>query len=103
MIVGFRLTVYFGIVNVKIAIKIVGWKNRRFSLIGNVAGVLTSSAFYKDNIKDKKTESISLLIYSIFILSLLSWLAYGIVKNDYPVMLTNFITLIPATIIFKYK
>ena len=67
------------------------------SFVGSVAGVLSSGAFIPQavkTIKDKKTESISLFSYLIFILSLLTWLAYGIVRNDYAVMFTNIITLI---------
>ncbi len=76
------------------------------SLVGSVAGVLTSSAFMPQaikTIKDKNTESISLLSYSIFILSLLSWLVYGIMAKDFPLMLTNIVTLVPAAIIFWVK
>jgi MtN3 and saliva related transmembrane protein len=76
------------------------------SFVGSVAGVLSSGAFIPQavkTIKDKKTESISLFSYLIFILSLLTWLAYGIVRNDYAVMFTNIITLIPAVIIFYVK
>ncbi len=76
------------------------------SFVGSVAGVLSSGAFIPQAVKtirDKKTESISLFSYLIFILSLLTWLAYGIVRNDYAVMFTNIITLIPAVIIFYVK
>ncbi len=76
------------------------------SVIGSVAGILTSSSFMPQavkTIKDKNTEGISLLSYSIFIMSLLLWAIYGIVAKDIPVLMTNLITLIPALIIFVLK
>ncbi len=80
------------------------------SWLGGVAGVLTSSAFIPQavkTIKDKNTKNISLLSYSMLVLALMSWVLYGIVIKDIPLMVTNFVTLIPAVIVFwikiKYK
>ena len=76
------------------------------SVIGSVAGILTSSSFMPQavkTIKDKNTKSISLISYTIFTLSLISWATYGFLTKDAPLIITNLITLIPALIIFAFK
>ncbi len=72
--------------------------------VGFLAATLTSLAFAPQAIKTirtKSTESISLGTYFLFTIGVLSWLIYGILQNDWPIILANILTFICAfTILF---
>ncbi len=75
-------------------------------IIGNIAAVLTSLSFLPQAlmvIKTRNTESISLKMYAIFVVGVFLWLVYGILKNDLPIILANFVTLSLASVILYYK
>jgi len=83
----------------------------KYSLyIGIVAGICTGIAMlpqlYKI-LKEKKAEQLSISMMIILLLGLGLWVFYGILKKDYPVIITNgFSFLINLLIIFfsvKYK
>tara|TARA_Y100001958_G_C20632058_1_gene168575 strand:- start:81 stop:341 length:261 start_codon:yes stop_codon:yes gene_type:complete len=76
------------------------------SYIGFFAAFCTTFAFLPQAIKVYKTKStkdISLYMFLIFTLGVLSWLIYGIIINDLPVMLANSVTLILSFFILIYK
>tara|TARA_B100001093_G_scaffold474667_1_gene499550 strand:- start:336 stop:581 length:246 start_codon:yes stop_codon:yes gene_type:complete len=74
--------------------------------IGFFAAFCTTIAFLPQAIKVYKTKStkdISLLMFLIFTIGVLSWLLYGFVINDLPVILANAVTLILSLFILLYK
>ena len=65
--------------------------------IGFFAAFCTTIAFLPQAIKVYKTKStkdISLYMFLIFTIGVLSWLIYGLIINDWPVILANAITLV---------
>jgi MtN3 and saliva related transmembrane protein len=72
------------------------------TLLGVIAGLLTSCSFipqaYKV-IKTKRTHDISLPMYSLCTIGVLLWLAYGMLIQDIAIVLTNGITFVPTLII----
>jgi len=80
------------------------------TLLGVVAGVLTTISFLPQVIKawkTKQTKDISLGMYSIFVSGVALWLFYGIAINDLPVILANAVTFLLAGFVLfmkiKYK
>ena len=74
--------------------------------IGFFAALSTTVAFLPQAIKvyqTKSTKDISLLMFLIFTVGVLSWLIYGFIINDYPVILANAVTLILSLFILFYK
>jgi len=72
--------------------------------IGLLAAIGTTTAFIPQVIqiiKTRNTIGVSLVMYIIFTLGIMFWLAYGILLNDVPIIMANSITLILAlTILF---
>ena len=66
------------------------------SIVGIIAGTMTTIAFipqvYKVY-KTKATRDISLGMFLIFSIGVGFWLCYGVLKNDYPIILANSITI----------
>lgn len=79
----------------------------RVQLIGILAGVLTSISAIPQVvkiIKDKKVEDISIGMFLTLVCGIGVWVYYGILRNDWPVIITNAISLlINLTILFLYK
>ena len=74
--------------------------------IGFFAAFCTTIAFLPQAIKVYKTKStkdISLIMFIIFTLGVFSWLIYGLIINDLPVILANVVTLILSLFILLYK
>ncbi|MCK1976811.1 SemiSWEET transporter [Jeotgalicoccus huakuii] len=72
------------------------------TLLGILAGVLTSSAFIPQAfkvIKTQRTQDISIPMYSLSTTGVLVWVIYGILIGDLAIFLTNVVTFIPAVII----
>ena len=77
-----------------------------FKYIGFFAAFCTTFAFLPQAIKVYKTKStkdISLYMFLIFTVGVLSWLIYGLIINDLPVILANAVTLILSFFILIYK
>ena len=79
-------------------------------LIGIAAGVLTATSLLPQLIKlikEKKAEDISGWMLGLLMLGLGLWTAYGILRNDWPIIITNsFSFLVNGIIIIlsiKYK
>ena len=65
--------------------------------IGIGAGVLTGISLLPQLIKiirDKKGETVSLLTLIILLLGLAGWVWYGVLKKDYPIIITNAFSLL---------
>ncbi len=75
-------------------------------IVGFVAAALTTFAFFPQAIKvirTRNTKSISVVMYFVVTAGLILWLVYGILLRDLPLILANFITLIPAITILVIK
>lgn len=73
-------------------------------MIGIIAGVCTGISLLPQLIKiikEKNTDDISYFMLFILLAGLAGWVWYGILKEDYPIIITNsFSFLVNATIIF---
>ena len=77
-----------------------------FRYIGFFAAFCTTIAFLPQAIKvfkSKSTKDISLYMFLIFTIGVLSWLVYGLIINDMPIILANAVTLILSFFILVYK
>ena len=78
-----------------------GW----ITALGLLAATCTTISFVPQAIKTIRTRStkdISLLMYSILVLGTFLWLLYGIIIEDWPVILANAITVsFSATILIN--
>lgn len=80
------------------------------TIIGLIAGTLTTISFLPQVIKTWKSKSakdISLIMFLCFCSGVLLWIIYGFLISNIPIIVTNFVTLILAGAIlffkFKYK
>jgi MtN3 and saliva related transmembrane protein len=74
--------------------------------VGFIAGFCTTIAFFPQLIKiirTKEVESISLLMYIIFCTGLALWISYGFLKNSYPIVIANSLTLLISIAIIALK
>jgi len=73
-------------------------------LIGIIAGICTSISLLPQLIKiikEKNANSISYFMLGILLTGLAAWMWYGILKKDYPIIITNaFSFLLNLVIIF---
>ena len=75
-------------------------------MIGYLAAILTTASFLPQailTIRTRDTESLSLSMYSLFTLGVLSWLVYGIYISDKAIIFANAITLVLAASILSFK
>lgn len=76
------------------------------TLVGLVAGTLTTIAFVPQVLKtwqSKSAKDISLGMFLCFSLGVLLWLIYGLQNQDLPIIVANSITLILASTILVFK
>ena len=76
------------------------------TLLGLVAGFLTTVSFLPQVIKTWKSKSagdISLSMFLLFCIGITLWLIYGIMIRDLAVTLTNLFTLVLASTILFFK
>ena len=74
--------------------------------VGFFAAFCTTIAFVPQAIKvykSKSTKDISLYMFLIFTIGVLSWLIYGIIISNLPVILANAVTLVLSIFILIYK
>jgi MtN3 and saliva related transmembrane protein len=77
-----------------------------FEIIGFLAAILTTVAFFPQVIKVYKTQntqSISLSMYIVFSIGILLWLVYGFYLNSLPMIIANTITLVSSIYILYMK
>jgi MtN3 and saliva related transmembrane protein len=77
-----------------------------YKYIGFFAAFCTTFAFFPQALKVWKTRStkdISLYMFIIFTTGVISWLIYGIIISDFPLILANAATLILSIFILVYK
>lgn len=76
------------------------------SAIGSIAAVLTTVSFVPQVIHSYRTRDlsgVSLSMYSIFTLGVGLWLLYGVIKQDWPLILANSITFCLAAAVLGLK
>jgi MtN3 and saliva related transmembrane protein len=76
------------------------------NIIGSAAAVLTTLAFIPQAYHSYKTRDlsgISLPMYSVFTMGVALWLAYGLLKLDWPIIIANVITLGLSMLILVLK
>ena len=73
-------------------------------LVGLVAGILTASSLLPQlmkTLRDKKAEDVSIGMLVVLMLGLITWIIYGILREDLPIIATNsFSLLLNITMIF---
>ncbi|WP_439131809.1 SemiSWEET transporter [Polaribacter sp.] len=77
-----------------------------FEVLGFLAAILTTIAFFPQVIKvykTKETKSISLSMYIVFSIGILLWLIYGLYLHSLPMIFANAITLISSIYILLMK
>ena len=76
------------------------------SMLGYLAGFLTTISFIPQVIKTWKTRStadLSLGMFFVFGVGVLIWLIYGIFLGEFPIILWNSVSLILVLIILVMK
>ncbi len=76
------------------------------TIIGLVAAFLTTGAYVPQAVKTwrtRRTGDLSLSMFSMVFLGTVSWLVYGILKDDLPIILANTITLGTSFVILYFK
>jgi MtN3 and saliva related transmembrane protein len=76
------------------------------TIIGLIAAFCTTVSFIPQVIqiiKTKETKGISLAMYIVFTTGIASWLIYGIMLQDIPIIAANTITFILAATILIFK
>ncbi len=76
------------------------------TLIGLLAGALTTVAFFPQLHKawtSKSTKDVSISMYIIFCAGIFLWLLYGIFIKSLPVILANAVTFVLAASILLLK
>jgi len=84
--------------------------NNYSQYVGIVAGILTGVSLLPQLIKiikEKKASSISFGMLAVLLAGLCGWIVYGVLKKDYPIIVTNSFSLLTNIIIVvftaKYK
>lgn len=76
------------------------------SVIGSVAGMSTTGAFLPQVIRTwrtRSTEDISLGMFLLTAFGLFLWLVYGLARDDWPLIVTDVVSLILAVTILGLK
>ncbi|EPG75636.1 sugar efflux transporter for intercellular exchange [Leptospira fainei serovar Hurstbridge str. BUT 6] len=76
------------------------------SWIGYLASILTTISFVPQVVKvvlERKTRDISRNMYIVLSVGVGLWLAYGIIREDLPIILANAFTLFLTTTILYFK
>lgn len=69
------------------------------TIVGYIAGFFTAIAQFPQAykvVKTQQTESISPIMYSIMNLGIIGWFIYGLLIPDLPMIVANFVCLIPS-------
>jgi len=67
------------------------------TVLGLIAGTLTTTGFLPQVIKSwrtKRTADVSLLMPTLLAIGISLWLIYGILLNDFPIIIANAVSLV---------
>ena len=76
------------------------------NVVGLAAGFLTTIAFVPQVTKVWRTKSakdVSLKMFIVFSIGVALWLTYGVLLQQWPIIITNAITLVLAVAILSMK
>ncbi|MEP0827156.1 MAG: SemiSWEET transporter [bacterium] len=76
------------------------------SLLGYLAGTLTTLSFLPQLlkvIKTRSTKDISLLMFIVITIGIFLWLIYGLLIASPPIIIANLVTLAIASMILYFK
>lgn len=76
------------------------------SIVGYAAAVLTTVSFVPQawfTFRTRNVSGISLGMYSLFTLGVATWLLYGAMRQDLPVVVANAVTLALAACVLAMK
>ena len=76
------------------------------NIIGSIGAVLTNIAFIPQAYHSYKTRDlsgVSLSMYSVFTLDVALWLVYGLLLHNWPLIISNAITLALSVMILYIK
>lgn len=76
------------------------------SLVGSLAAVMTTVAFIPQawmTWKTRRADGVSLAAYSLFTAGVGMWFLYGLMLGAWPVIISNFLTLVLALFILGMK
>ena len=76
------------------------------TIIGLVSAALTTGAYIPQAVKTwrtRRTGDLSLGMFSMIFLGTVGWLAYGLLKDDLPIILANTVTLGTSFVILYFK
>jgi len=76
------------------------------TILGLIAGTLTTIAFLPQVIRSwqtKSTKDVSLGMFLVLVIGIVLWLIYGYLTQDLPLLAANSITLVLASIILMLK
>ena len=76
------------------------------TLLGLVAGMLTTAAFLPQVVKSwksKSTKDVSLGMFLVLCIGIVLWLIYGFLTDDIPLIAANGVTLFLAGTILVFK
>jgi MtN3 and saliva related transmembrane protein len=76
------------------------------SLVGSVAGICTTGAFFPQVIRTwrtRSTDDISLGMFLLTVFGLVLWLIYGLELGDWPLIVADAVSLILAATILGLK
>jgi MtN3 and saliva related transmembrane protein len=74
--------------------------------LGLLAGTLTTIAFVPQALKiwiTKSADDVSYLMFGIFSVGIVLWLAYGIVLGAMPIIVANVVTLVLSVVVIALK
>jgi MtN3 and saliva related transmembrane protein len=75
-------------------------------MIGTLAAIASTSAFFPQALRvilTRDTHAISLGMYTLIFVGILLWGAYGVMTRQWPIILSNVVTFVPAVIILGMK
>ena len=75
-------------------------------ILGLTAGTLTTIAFVPQVLEiwvSKSAEDVSYLMFAVFSLGVVLWLAYGIALGAWPIVITNVVTLALSVLVLLLK
>jgi MtN3 and saliva related transmembrane protein len=78
----------------------------RITVLGLIAGALTTTAFVPQVLKIRRTRSaadISTGMFVAFCIGVTLWLIYGVLNRDVAIVATNFVTLVLALTVLILK
>lgn len=76
------------------------------TILGIVAGTLTTASFLPQVIKaykSKHTKDVSLFMFILLFVGLCLWLIYGFVRSDLPIILANTVSLVFVSTMLALK